>query len=247
MRHKDDSINNLIRRWGCRAERAVVNGAFEFYTYEELMAFFASALRDTPLTDLTVRHQTVDGQSYDLASLLERVDYLRADGKTDHAAAVMRFGWKQDGTVSADIAAFNRCFPVPVDYIHSYLDTARCSLRGRVVPDILDQSSRNGVPANYVGSIPLVTMPRHTDTFRFSAEHIIPLWNAGVPADYVVQSLPASISNDIEPASAIVAFYEAGVDPSYAHATIKACGVDKSIEFYHKGIPPEFANALSGS
>lgn len=121
MRHKDDAVNSLLRRWGCRADQPVIEGAYEFHTYDELMAFFASALRDTGIQNFSVRNQTVRGQDYDLASMLVSVDRLRVDGQTEHAAAVMGYGWKADATVYADPAAFNRSLSLPVGYMHDYI------------------------------------------------------------------------------------------------------------------------------
>lgn len=192
MRHKDESVNALLRRWGCRADRPVIDGACEFLTYDELMAFFASALRDTNIRNFTVRNQTIDGQDYDLASMLVSVDRLRVDGRTEHAAAVMRYGWKEDATVSADPAAFNRSLSLPVRYVHDYITASQQQLRGRDIPETLKYAVRHGIPAQYVGQLPLSGAWRNR-AFGFTQDDIYSLHQAGVPADYAAQSLPPGL------------------------------------------------------
>lgn len=247
MRHKDKDINALLQLWGCRADRPVIDGAYEFQTHDELMVFFASALRDTNIRNFTVRNQTIDEQDYDLASMLVSVDRLRVYGRTEHAAAVMRFGWKEDATVSADPAAFNRSFSLPPEYMHEYITASQRQLRGRDVPEILKYTLQRGVPAEYVGQLPVAGAGSWGNrTFGFLREDVFALYQAGVPAEYAARSLPRDSELPPSPEAAIRLF-SAGIDPDYASVTVEACGVDRTIKFYQQGVPPEFATAMGGS
>lgn len=245
MRHKDDAVNSLLRRWGCRADQPVIEGAYEFHTYDELMAFFASALRDTGIQNFSVRNQTVEGQDYDLASMLVSLDRLQVDGRTEHAAAAMRFGWKEDATVSADPAAFNRSFSLPVGYVHDYITASRRQLRGRDIPETLKYALQHGIPADYVGQLPLSGAWRNR-AFGFTRDDVYSLHQAGIPADYAARSLPPDSESRPSPET-IVRLFHADVDPDYASAVLESCGVGRTIKFYRQGIPPEFATAMGGS
>lgn len=178
--------------------------------------------------------------------MLVSVDRLRVDGRTEHAAAVMRYGWKVDATVSADPAAFNRSFSLPPEYMHGYITASQRQLRGRDVPEVLKYTLQRGVPAEYVGQLPVISVSTWRNQAFFTREEVLALYQADIPAEYAARSLPQNSDSPLS-TEAIVRLFVAGVDPDYASVTVEACGVDRTIRFYREGIPPEFATAMGGS
>lgn len=242
MKHKDPDIAQLLRAWGCRNDQSALRGSFEFDGYSEMLDFFEEVLQDTPVQDFSTRHHEADGQAYDLVSLFWLLDRLKPDGSVSHVAAAARFGWNAQGAANADYGAFNRVLAVPAEYVHGYVQSSQQQLRGRSTADQLKQAHMHGIPADYLGRLPLKKdFDRSGVGYDFNA--VMELWQKGVPADYVARAVPAD-PEAFPRVPTIFALYRVGVDPDYASATLAECGVGGTMRCFRQGIPPEFATAM---
>jgi hypothetical protein len=242
VKHKDPNIAQLLRAWGCRTDQSALRGSFEFDGYNEMLDFFEEALQDTPVRDFSARHHKVGGQVYDLVSLLWLLDRLKPDDHISHVAAAARFGWNEQGAANADYGAFNRVLGTPAEYVHGYVQAAQRQLRGRSIADQLKQAHMHGIPADYLGRLPLKRdFDRSGAGYDFNA--VMGLWREDIPADYVARAVPAD-PEAFPRASTISALYRVGVDPDYVSATLADCGVGGTMRYFRQGIPPEFATAM---
>ncbi len=242
MRHRDAAVQALLRDWGLRADKQAILATFEFDSHAALNKFFEAATRHSGIRDFSTRVHNVRGQRYDLATVFPLLRRLVTEGRWEHAAAAMRYGWKEDGTASANLPAFNRTLATPPAYIHRYLDTTQTHLQGRLEADTIRRACEHAIPAEYVAAFRFGNPGWPSQ--GFSIEGVSALWRNDIPAEYAIRCLPEDTgAAGIQP-SDIVMLYAEGVDPGYIRLTVSACGITNAIRFYEQGISAEYAALL---